>query len=168
MGIYFEKYQLAFNNNGEGIRTSLQWSHNGHDSVSNHQRLDSLLTVCSGPDQRKHHRSASLAFVKGIQQFKIYQMCFANAYNRSFVRVIQHNYLHAAWCGYFGRFCWTIGLIVLGRTRYPTPFGGGNMCNKISQTNLYTRYHRALIAKLTKTKCIQHRLLESKQQMNLY
>ena len=35
---------------------TLQWRHNGHDSISNHA------------DQRKHQSSASLAFVRGIQR----------------------------------------------------------------------------------------------------
>ena len=42
----------------------LQWCHNGHDSISNHQPHDS--TVHSGADQRKHQSSPSLAFVRGI------------------------------------------------------------------------------------------------------
>ena len=29
------------------------------------------LTVCSGPDQRKHHSSASLAFVRGIHRWPV-------------------------------------------------------------------------------------------------
>ena len=39
-------------------RISLQWRHNGHDSVSNHQPHD------SDADERKHQSSASLAFVR--------------------------------------------------------------------------------------------------------
>ena len=45
---------------------TLQWRHNGHDSVSNHQPHDCLLNSYSGTDQRKHQSSASLAFVGGI------------------------------------------------------------------------------------------------------
>ena len=41
---------------------TLQWRHNGHDSVSNHQPHDCLLNRYSGTDQRKHQSSASLAF----------------------------------------------------------------------------------------------------------
>ena len=40
--------------------TSLQWRHDECDGVSNHRRLDCLLS------QRKHQSSASLAFVRGI------------------------------------------------------------------------------------------------------
>ena len=46
----------------------LQWRHNGHDGVSNHQPHDCLLTVYSGTHQRKHQSSASLAFVRGIHR----------------------------------------------------------------------------------------------------
>ena len=41
----------------------LQWRHNGHDSISNHQPHD-----CSDADQRKHQSSVSLAFVWGIHR----------------------------------------------------------------------------------------------------
>ena len=44
----------------------LEWRHNEHNSVSNHQRLD-----CSGADQRKYQISASLAFVRGIQRWPV-------------------------------------------------------------------------------------------------
>ena len=47
---------------------SLQWRHNERDCASNHRRLDRLLNVCSGADQRKHQSSASLAFVRGIHR----------------------------------------------------------------------------------------------------
>ena len=42
---------------------TLQGRHNGRDSVSNHQPHDCLLNRYSDADQRKHQRSASLAFV---------------------------------------------------------------------------------------------------------
>ena len=45
---------------------SLQWHHNGCDSVSNHQPHHCLPIVYSGADQRKHQSSVSLAFVRGI------------------------------------------------------------------------------------------------------
>ena len=32
---------------------SLQWRHNGHDAISNHQPHDCLLNLLSGLDQRK-------------------------------------------------------------------------------------------------------------------
>ena len=47
---------------------TLQWRHNGHDSVSNHQPHDCLLNINSDADQRKHQSSASLAFVRGIHR----------------------------------------------------------------------------------------------------
>ena len=47
---------------------TLQWRHNRHDSVSNHQPYDCLLTVYSDADQRKNQSSASLAFVRGIDR----------------------------------------------------------------------------------------------------
>ena len=47
------------------IVTTLQWSHNERDGVSNNRRLDCFYSiVCSGSDQRKHESSASLAFVR--------------------------------------------------------------------------------------------------------
>ena len=47
---------------------SLQWRHNGRDSVSNHQPRDCLLNSLFGADQRKCQSSASLAFVRGIHR----------------------------------------------------------------------------------------------------
>ena len=44
---------------------SLQWRHNGLDSVWNHQP-HVYSSVYSGADQRKHQSSASLTFVRGI------------------------------------------------------------------------------------------------------
>ena len=46
----------------------LQWRHNMHDSVSNHQPHHCLLNGLFRRDQRKHQRSASLAFVWGIHR----------------------------------------------------------------------------------------------------
>ena len=48
---------------------SLQWRHNGRDSVSNHQRLDYLLN--SFFRRRKQQSSASLAFVRGIHRWPV-------------------------------------------------------------------------------------------------
>ena len=42
---------------------TLQWRHNGRDSVSNHESHDFLLNRYSDADQRKHQSSTSLAFV---------------------------------------------------------------------------------------------------------
>ena len=47
---------------------SLQWRHNGHDGVSNHQPYQCLRNRLFGADQRKHQSSASLAFVRGIHR----------------------------------------------------------------------------------------------------
>ena len=47
---------------------SLQWRHNGRDSVSNHQPHDCLLHRLADADQRKHQSSATLAFVRGIHR----------------------------------------------------------------------------------------------------
>ena len=46
----------------------LQWHHNEHDCISNHQHHDFYSTVYSSADQRKHQSSASLALVRGIHQ----------------------------------------------------------------------------------------------------
>ena len=46
---------------------TLEWRHNGVDSISNHQPHDCLLNH-SDADQRKHQSSASLAFVRGIHR----------------------------------------------------------------------------------------------------
>ena len=43
----------------------LQWRHNEHDGVSNHQPHDFYSTAYSGTDESKHQSSASLAFVTG-------------------------------------------------------------------------------------------------------
>ena len=53
------------------IAKPLQWHHNGHDGVSNHQPHDCLLNRYSGADQRKHQSSASLAFVQGIHRWPV-------------------------------------------------------------------------------------------------
>ena len=46
-----------------GALAILQWRHNGHDGISNHQPYTIVYsTVYSGADQRKHQGSASLAF----------------------------------------------------------------------------------------------------------
>ena len=50
---------------------TLQWCHNEHDGVSNHQRMDCFSTVCSCADQRKHQSSASLSFVRGIHRLPV-------------------------------------------------------------------------------------------------
>ena len=48
---------------------SLQWRHNGHDSVSNHQPHDCLLNhLFRRRSKKKHQSSASLAFVWGIHR----------------------------------------------------------------------------------------------------
>ena len=53
--------------------TTLQWHHNERDGVSN--KIICVLivysTVWSGPDQRKHQSSASLAFVRGIHRWPV-------------------------------------------------------------------------------------------------
>ena len=54
-----------------GMPCTLQWRHNERDGVSNHRRLDCVQTVCSGVDQRKHQRSTSLAFVRGIHRWPV-------------------------------------------------------------------------------------------------
>ena len=49
----------------------LQWCHNEHDGVSNHQPHDCLLSHFLGTHQRKHQSSMSLAFVRGIYQWPV-------------------------------------------------------------------------------------------------
>ena len=49
----------------------LQWRHNERDGVSNHQSSIVYSIVCSGADQRKHQRSASLAFGRGIHRWPV-------------------------------------------------------------------------------------------------
>ena len=49
----------------------LQWRHNEHDSVSNHQPHIVYSTVYSGADQRKYQTSASLTFVRGIHRWPV-------------------------------------------------------------------------------------------------
>ena len=50
------------------VHDSLLWRHNGCDDVSNHQPHECLANRSFMPDQRKHQRSASLAFVRGIHR----------------------------------------------------------------------------------------------------
>ena len=50
---------------------SLQWCHNERNGVSNHRRLAYLLISFWGVNQRKHQRSASLAFVRGIHRWPV-------------------------------------------------------------------------------------------------
>ena len=50
---------------------SLQWRHNGHNSVSNHQPHDCLLNRLFRRRSKKHQSSASLAFVQGIQRWSV-------------------------------------------------------------------------------------------------
>ena len=47
---------------------ALQWRHNEHHGVSNHRRLECLLNLLSGADQRKYESSASLAFMGEIHR----------------------------------------------------------------------------------------------------
>ena len=51
--------------------SALQWRHNGRNVVSNHRRSIVCSAVCSGADRRKHQRSASLAFVRGIHRWPV-------------------------------------------------------------------------------------------------
>ena len=51
--------------------SSLQWHHNEHDGVSNHQPHDCLPNCYSGADQRKQQSSASLALLRGIHQWPV-------------------------------------------------------------------------------------------------
>ena len=52
-------------------QAALQWRHNGHDGVSNHQPQDCFSSVYSGADKRKHQSSESLAFVRGIHRWPV-------------------------------------------------------------------------------------------------
>ena len=68
---------LTVNMNSANHRDSpetrpLQWRHNKHDGVSNHQpHVFVYSTVYSGADQRKHQSSASLAIVRGIHRWPV-------------------------------------------------------------------------------------------------
>ena len=48
-----------------GLLWSLQWRHNEHDGISNHWRLDCLLSRLFGWRSKKNQRSVSLAFFQG-------------------------------------------------------------------------------------------------------
>ena len=48
---------------------SLQWRHNGHDGVSNHQRIDCLLKRSFR--RRSKKRSKSLAFMRGNHRWPV-------------------------------------------------------------------------------------------------
>ena len=55
----------------EALRETLQWRHNDRDSVSSHRRLSCLINRLSRCRSKKHHSSASLAFVRGIQRWPV-------------------------------------------------------------------------------------------------
>ena len=59
---YFSNIHFYININ---ISMSLQWRHNGCDSVSNHQPHDCFSTIYSDTDQWKHQSSALLALCAG-------------------------------------------------------------------------------------------------------
>ena len=49
----------------------LQWRHNGHDGVSNHQPDECLLNRLFSHRSKKYQSSASLAFVRGIHRWSV-------------------------------------------------------------------------------------------------
>ena len=61
----------CFHGNKSGSCETLQWRHNDHDSVSNHQPAIVYSTVYSEADQRLHQSSALLAFVWGIHRWPV-------------------------------------------------------------------------------------------------
>ena len=48
-----------------------QWRHNERDGMSNHRRLHCFSTVSSGAVQRKHQKSESLGFVRGMHRWSV-------------------------------------------------------------------------------------------------
>ena len=64
-GSWWRSKHLHLTNDGV---MALQWRHNGHDCVSNHQPYHCLHNRLFNTDQRKHQSSASLAFVRGIHR----------------------------------------------------------------------------------------------------
>ena len=50
---------------------TLQWRHNGHDGVSNHQPHHCLLNRLFRRRSTRHQSSASLAFVRGIHRWPV-------------------------------------------------------------------------------------------------
>ena len=54
-----------------GRPSALQWRHNEHDGVSNHQPHDCLLKRLFRCRSRKHQSYASPAFVRGIHQWPV-------------------------------------------------------------------------------------------------
>ena len=60
----------SWNTSKSDLTSALQWRHNEHDGVSNHQPHNVYWTVYSGADQRKLQSSASQAFVGGIHRTK--------------------------------------------------------------------------------------------------
>ena len=55
---------------GQWVFRSLQWRHNERNGVWDHQPIV-YSAVYSGTDQRKHQRSASLAFVREIHRWPV-------------------------------------------------------------------------------------------------
>ena len=62
-GMLFEISPRVWLTVSQHLLKSLQWRHNGRDSVSKHQP-----PVYSGADERRHQSFASLAFERGIHQ----------------------------------------------------------------------------------------------------
>ena len=53
------------------LTVSLQWCHNEHDGVSNHQPHGCLLNRLFRRSSKKHQSPASLAFVRGIHRWLV-------------------------------------------------------------------------------------------------
>ena len=60
---------MTLTGDGNWYYKTLEWRHNGRDSVSNHQHHDCSLNRLLSADHRKHQSSASLAFVRGIHRW---------------------------------------------------------------------------------------------------
>ena len=71
-GIAFENVVCTISVNlSQSECVTLEWRHNGRDSVSNHQLMIVYSTVYSDADQRKPQSSVSLAFVRGIHRGRV-------------------------------------------------------------------------------------------------
>ena len=64
-------YICSHHDVADGLVHTLQWCHNGHDGISNHQPHDCLLNLLFRHRSKEHQSSVSLAFVRGIHQWPV-------------------------------------------------------------------------------------------------
>ena len=97
--------------------SSLQWRHNEREGISNHPCPDCLLIRLFRRRSRKHQRSASLAFVRGIHRWPVDTRCCGHQIG--LIYFIQYFQLVFLWNAFgrptrvfHGRFTWYLNGIL--------------------------------------------------------